>query len=184
MAGIHPRDTRGGCLFGPRAKPMEGVDVEQGISKAGNVRSRTTMIQLAWLWVRHQPGSALSRWFHERVDDKRGKMPGIGSGLSNSGRDSSLAVHSNSARTMQLGVAVGLGAVLSLLRLPHLWPRPLMRRSRRHANLQSLRLLPHLHQRQLRPRPQCAELDRRDWCRRTRLGARRMRPARNCGTST
>ncbi len=25
------------------------------------------MIQLAWLWLRHQPGSALSRWYHERV---------------------------------------------------------------------------------------------------------------------
>lgn len=51
-----------------------GIDVEQGISKAGNARLRTTMIQLAWLWVRHQPGSALSRWFHERVGDKRGKI--------------------------------------------------------------------------------------------------------------
>ena len=25
------------------------------------------MIQLAWLWLRHQPGSALSRWFKERA---------------------------------------------------------------------------------------------------------------------
>jgi transposase len=25
------------------------------------------MIQLAWLWLRHQPDTALSRWFHERV---------------------------------------------------------------------------------------------------------------------
>jgi transposase len=25
------------------------------------------MIQLAWLWLRHQPDSALSRWFHDRV---------------------------------------------------------------------------------------------------------------------
>jgi transposase len=32
------------------------------------------MIQLAWLWVRHQPGSVLSRWFRERVGDKRGKI--------------------------------------------------------------------------------------------------------------
>jgi transposase len=53
------------------------IDVEQGISKAGNARLRTTMIQLAWLWVRHQPGSALSRWFHERVGDKRGKIKRI-----------------------------------------------------------------------------------------------------------
>jgi transposase len=29
------------------------------------------------MWVRHQPGSALSRWFHERVGDKRGKIKRI-----------------------------------------------------------------------------------------------------------
>jgi transposase len=40
---------------------------EQGISKAGNPRLRTAMIELAWLWLRHQPESALSRWFSERV---------------------------------------------------------------------------------------------------------------------
>jgi len=52
-----------------------GIDVEQGISKAGNSRLRRTMIQLAWLWLRHQPGSDLSRWFHQRVGDRRGKNP-------------------------------------------------------------------------------------------------------------
>jgi len=51
-----------------------GIDVEQGISKAGNARLRKTVIQLAWLWLRHQPGSVLSRWFHERVGDRRGKI--------------------------------------------------------------------------------------------------------------
>ena len=40
------------------------IDREQGISKAGNPRLRTTMIELAWLWLRYQPESALSRWFH------------------------------------------------------------------------------------------------------------------------
>jgi transposase len=40
---------------------------EQGISKAGNPRLRTAMIELAWLWLRHQPEAALSRWFSERV---------------------------------------------------------------------------------------------------------------------
>jgi len=39
------------------------VDHEQGISKAGNPRLRTTMIELAWMWVRYQPASALSCWF-------------------------------------------------------------------------------------------------------------------------
>ena len=40
---------------------------EQGVSKAGNPRLRTTMIQLAWLWLRHQPDSTASRWFRERI---------------------------------------------------------------------------------------------------------------------
>ena len=31
------------------------------------------MIQLAWLWLRHQPDSALSRWFHERVERNGGR---------------------------------------------------------------------------------------------------------------
>ena len=47
---------------------------EQGVSKAGNPRLRTTMIQLAWLWVRHQPASALTRWFHERVKRNSGRL--------------------------------------------------------------------------------------------------------------
>lgn len=51
-----------------------GIDGEQGISKAGNARLRKSMIQLAWGWLRNQPGSALSRWFHERVGDRRGKI--------------------------------------------------------------------------------------------------------------
>ena len=46
---------------------------EQGVSKAGNPRLRTTMIQLAWLWLRHQPGSALSIWFRERVQRNGGR---------------------------------------------------------------------------------------------------------------
>ena len=50
------------------------IDREQGVSKAGNPRLRTTMIQLAWLWLRHQPGSALSRWFHERVKMVGGRL--------------------------------------------------------------------------------------------------------------
>ena len=47
---------------------------EQGISKAGNPRARTTMIEMAWLWLRYQPHSALSHWFHERVGKGRGRV--------------------------------------------------------------------------------------------------------------
>jgi transposase len=50
------------------------IDREQGVSKAGNPRLRTTLIQLAWLWLRHQPDSALSRWFQERVERNGGRL--------------------------------------------------------------------------------------------------------------
>ena len=50
------------------------IDREQGISKAGNRRLRTMMIELAWMWVRHQPGSALTRWFNDRIGTERGRV--------------------------------------------------------------------------------------------------------------
>ncbi len=43
------------------------IDHEQGIAKSGNAKLRTTMIELAWLWLRYQPDSALSQWFRARV---------------------------------------------------------------------------------------------------------------------
>lgn len=62
-AGLAPTPWRSGS-----------IDREQGISKAGNPRLRATLIQLAWLWLRHQPGSALSRWFQERVKRNGGRL--------------------------------------------------------------------------------------------------------------
>ena len=59
-AGLAPTPWRSGALVH-----------EQGISKAGNPRLRTTMIQLAWLWLRHQPDSALTRWFHAQARSGR-----------------------------------------------------------------------------------------------------------------
>jgi transposase len=55
------------------------VQHEQGVSKSGSPRLRTTMIQLAWLWLRHQPTSELSLWFQERVkrDGGRGRRTTI-----------------------------------------------------------------------------------------------------------
>ena len=50
------------------------IDREQGVSKAGNPRLRTTLIQLAWLWLRHQPQSALALWFKERVTRNGGRF--------------------------------------------------------------------------------------------------------------
>jgi len=50
------------------------VDHDQGVSKSGNPRLRTTLIQLAWLWVRHQPDTALTAWFKERVKQNGGRL--------------------------------------------------------------------------------------------------------------
>lgn len=49
------------------------VSQEQGVSKAGNPRLRATLIQVAWLWVRHQPTSALTAWFKARVAQNGGR---------------------------------------------------------------------------------------------------------------
>ncbi|ESX63779.1 transposase [Mesorhizobium sp. LSHC420B00] len=43
------------------------INHEQGVSKAGNPRLRAIAVEMAWLWLRHQPGSALARWYHDRV---------------------------------------------------------------------------------------------------------------------
>jgi len=47
---------------------------DQGISKAGNTMARTTMVELAWMWLRYQPGSPLSVWFHNRVGKLKGRI--------------------------------------------------------------------------------------------------------------
>jgi transposase len=49
------------------------IDREQGVSKAGNPRLRTVMVQISWFWLLHQPDSALSRWFQHRVELQGGK---------------------------------------------------------------------------------------------------------------
>ncbi len=46
----------------------------QGISKAGNGLARRVMIQIAWLWVKHQPESELTKWFHRRTQAQSRRM--------------------------------------------------------------------------------------------------------------
>jgi transposase len=48
--------------------------IDQGISKAGNPRARKLAIEIAWLWIRHQPDSALTKWFVRRVGDAKGRI--------------------------------------------------------------------------------------------------------------
>jgi transposase len=44
-----------------------GRQREQGIGKAGNRRLRAALVELAWLWLRHQPDSTLAAWFQGRT---------------------------------------------------------------------------------------------------------------------
>jgi len=67
-----PRDFKNrrevGAAAGLTGCPYSSGDSnrEQGISKAGNARTRTWMIELSWRWLRLQPDSELSRWYQRR----------------------------------------------------------------------------------------------------------------------
>jgi transposase len=50
-----------------------GMDRDRSISRMGNPRARTTLIQLAWLWLRYQPDSVLATWFRARVGTLQGR---------------------------------------------------------------------------------------------------------------
>jgi transposase len=65
-----------GSYFGATGTPYNSGESsrEQGISKAGNWRARKLAIELAWLWLRHQPDSELSHWFRRRVGDQKGRV--------------------------------------------------------------------------------------------------------------
>ncbi|WP_375784159.1 IS110 family transposase [Bradyrhizobium sp. Pha-3] len=73
------REVASYCGLTPSPWRSGGIDREQGISKAGNRRARHKAIELAWLWLRHQGDSALSRWFRSRTANagKRAKRVAI-----------------------------------------------------------------------------------------------------------
>lgn len=62
--------------FGLVSSPWSSgaVNRDQGLAGSGNPRARRTAIELTWLWLRHQPDSALSQWFHERVGAHKGRV--------------------------------------------------------------------------------------------------------------
>lgn len=67
MAGLAPTPYSSG-----------NEDREQGISKAGNARVRWVSVQLAWTWLRLQPGSRLTRWYWERFGAGSPRLRRIG----------------------------------------------------------------------------------------------------------
>ena len=51
---------------------------EQGISKAGNRHVRGLAIEIAWIWLRYQPDSELSRWYEERFGHGNSRLRRVG----------------------------------------------------------------------------------------------------------
>jgi transposase len=46
---------------------------DQGLSKAGNRRMRTMLVEIAWCWLRYQPQSALALWWQSRFAKTGGR---------------------------------------------------------------------------------------------------------------
>jgi transposase len=65
-----------GQYLGLASSPFQSGDVahDQGIAKVGNRRARKAIVELAWLWQQHQPDSALTKWFQQRVGDQKGRV--------------------------------------------------------------------------------------------------------------
>jgi transposase len=70
-----------GALVGLTPTPYDSGKSarEQGISKAGNKHVRALIVELAWMWLRWQPKSALSQWYERRFGsgNKRARKVGI-----------------------------------------------------------------------------------------------------------
>lgn len=73
------RRQLGGCtglVSVPRLSGAGGH--QQGISRAGRSEVRKLLVEQAWSWLRYQPDSALTKWFHERFGrGKRNRRVGI-----------------------------------------------------------------------------------------------------------
>ena len=58
-----------GACVGLVPQPFDsgGSHSDQGISKQGNGRVRSLLIEMAWFWVKYQPRSDLAQWFAKRT---------------------------------------------------------------------------------------------------------------------
>lgn len=72
------KQVGGAAGLAPMPYSSGDMQIEQGISKAGNRRVRSLMLELAWGWQRLQPGSKLSRWFQSRFGGGGKRMRRIG----------------------------------------------------------------------------------------------------------
>lgn len=67
MAGLTPTPYNSGSSI-----------TEQGISKQGNKRVRSVMVELAWTWMRFQPESPITHWYIDRYAKAGSRMRRIG----------------------------------------------------------------------------------------------------------
>jgi len=67
LAGLTPMPHRSG-----------EEDHELGISKVGNRHIRAMAIEIAWIWLRYQPNSELSRWYQRRFGKGSKRLRKIG----------------------------------------------------------------------------------------------------------
>jgi transposase len=69
-----------GALTGLVAAPYRSGTIawDQGIAPSGLPAVRRIAVELAWAWLRYQPTSALTRWYHQRFGGGGGGMRRIG----------------------------------------------------------------------------------------------------------
>lgn len=69
-----------GALAGLTPMPRKSgeEDRELGISKIGNRHIRAMAIEIAWVWLRYQPTSELSRWYQRRFAKGSKRLHKIG----------------------------------------------------------------------------------------------------------
>jgi transposase len=72
------REVGGLAGLAPTPNQSGEQDQERGIDKAGNRHVRAMAIEIAWCWLRYQPGSALSRWYQEKWGGGSSRMRRIG----------------------------------------------------------------------------------------------------------
>lgn len=72
------RELAGSLGLVPTPYASGDSEIEQGISKAGNKRVRGLLVELAWSWIRLQPGSALAQWFNRRFAGAGKRMRRVG----------------------------------------------------------------------------------------------------------
>jgi len=58
----------------PSAYDSGSVTRCQGISKAGNSWARRILIEVAWLWQKHQPVSPLSHWYTQKTSGQSSRI--------------------------------------------------------------------------------------------------------------